>query len=327
MRVNIRDIQLNIERRYFQTEVSAPTLEDLYASLSVQIGEEYLIGTLEPDADPADFDERNWTVYFLAGEPGTYTYLQDDSDNDMVVETYEIVLFKKAWEGGWEKIVIYSCGSDGAEGESAFVYIAYASDDEGTDFTTTFNAALDYIAIIATTSPLTPVVADFTGLWKKYKGEDGTGGGGSSDDLEIPKTPTLDTTARGIKTKFIANEDQAFGDVCFINADGKAQIADATTIATATGVLMALGTILLDAEGDYLMYGFVRNDAWTWTVGEWVYLSRVGTTGNTLTQTNVAAELDAAEDEVIQVLGVANSATTMFFNPQLVLVEYKVSEE
>lgn len=70
-------------------------------------------------------------------------------------------------------------GTPGTNGASAFVYIAYASDDTGTGFTLTFDPALNYIAIKATTTEIvTPVVGDFTGLWKNYKGADGSGGGG-----------------------------------------------------------------------------------------------------------------------------------------------------
>jgi hypothetical protein len=70
-------------------------------------------------------------------------------------------------------------GTPGETGASAFIYIAYASDDEGTDFTMTFNPALDYIAILPTTSEIeVPEASDFAGLWKKYKGEDGGGIGG-----------------------------------------------------------------------------------------------------------------------------------------------------
>lgn len=62
-------------------------------------------------------------------------------------------------------------GPAGADGADAYVYIAYASDDSGTDFTTTFDPSLDYIAIKATTSPIpSPQASDFTGLWKNYKG-------------------------------------------------------------------------------------------------------------------------------------------------------------
>lgn len=68
-------------------------------------------------------------------------------------------------------------GADGADGDSAYVYIAYASDASGTGFTTTFNAALDYIAVKATTTEITtPQASDFTGLWKNYKGIQGIQG-------------------------------------------------------------------------------------------------------------------------------------------------------
>lgn len=50
-----------------------------------------------------------------------------------------------------------------------FVYLAYASNSSGADFTTVFNASLDYIAIkispVAITNPTAP---DFAGLWKRY---------------------------------------------------------------------------------------------------------------------------------------------------------------
>lgn len=68
-------------------------------------------------------------------------------------------------------------GSDGADGASSYTYVAYASDDSGTDFTTTFDANLDYIAFKTTTSPIaSPQASDFTGLWKNYKGATGATG-------------------------------------------------------------------------------------------------------------------------------------------------------
>lgn len=65
----------------------------------------------------------------------------------------------------------------GPQGVGAYVYVAYASDDAGADFTTTFDAALHYIAVLATNEPIpTPQVGDFAGLWKNYKGETGPQG-------------------------------------------------------------------------------------------------------------------------------------------------------
>ena len=69
-------------------------------------------------------------------------------------------------------------GADGLDGQNAYVYIAYASDSNGTDFTMTFDADLDYIAIKSSTVEIaSPQDSDFTGLWKNYKGAVGAGGG------------------------------------------------------------------------------------------------------------------------------------------------------
>lgn len=55
----------------------------------------------------------------------------------------------------------------GPAGASSYTYIAYASNDQGADFSLTDGA---YIAIKTTTEPIAnPVAADFAGLWKHYK--------------------------------------------------------------------------------------------------------------------------------------------------------------
>jgi len=73
-------------------------------------------------------------------------------------------------------------GADGEDGDSAYVYIAYASDNAGSGFTMTFDPALDYIAILSTDIEIiSPQAADFSGLWKNYKGDDG--------DTGMPGTP------------------------------------------------------------------------------------------------------------------------------------------
>lgn len=79
-------------------------------------------------------------------------------------------------------------GKDGTDGASSYTYIAYASDSSGTDFTMTFNSALDYIAIKTTTTPITsPQASDFVGLWKNYKGATGT-----AATVDAGTTTTLD---------------------------------------------------------------------------------------------------------------------------------------
>lgn len=116
-------------------------------------------------------------------------------------------------------------GVAGEDGSSAYVYIAYASDANGTGFTTTFDASLDYIAIKATTSPIaSPQASDFTGLWKNYKGEKGNKGdtGAAGADGE----DGLDITWKGTYssgTAYVVN-DAVFYDgssyICILNSTG-----------------------------------------------------------------------------------------------------------
>jgi len=116
---------------------------------------------------------------------------------------------------------------------------------------------------------------------------------------------------------FVANENQSFGDICFINADGEMQLADADAIASASALGMCTEAITTGNPALYLLLGFARDDTWDWTVGGLIYLSLTGTTGNTLTQT-----APSATDDVVQIVGVATHADRMFFNPQLVQVEH-----
>ncbi len=91
-------------------------------------------------------------------------------------------------------------GQPGLNGVNAYLYIGYASDDAGTDFTTTFDIDLDWIAFLRTTSPImTPEASDFAGLWKNTRGPTGpmpvfdigivtTVAPGSPADVEIVET-------------------------------------------------------------------------------------------------------------------------------------------
>jgi hypothetical protein len=62
-------------------------------------------------------------------------------------------------------------GNDGADGQDAFLYMAWADDAAGTGFTMVFNPNKNWIAMIQTTTEITPVQADFAGKWTKYRGD------------------------------------------------------------------------------------------------------------------------------------------------------------
>lgn len=136
---------------------------------------------------------------------------------------------------------------------------------------------------------------------------------GDQTDLVVTPVPS-DVTGSGLKASLTAGENLVFGDACYVKSDGKIWKADASVIATASAVFLALATISADAAGNFLLIGFARNDAWTWTVGGLVYLSE---TAGALTQT-----APTATDTVTQILGVATHADRMYFSPSLSQVEY-----
>jgi len=140
----------------------------------------------------------------------------------------------------------------------------------------------------------------------------------NAEDVDIDSTPDSDHKANGLIIILAANENQAFGDVCYIDSDGQAHLADADVIASGIVCIMcADASILANASGNYLLHGIARDDTWAWTVGGLVYLSLIGTTGNTLTQT-----APSATDDCIVILGGATHADRMYFNPQLIIVEH-----
>lgn len=151
--------------------------------------------------------------------------------------------------------------------------------------------------------------------------------GGDLDitDYEILADASPDTTLTASGTKLVFTNGNAgavaFGDVCFMAADGDLEFADADAITTMPGLYMALGTIAAAASGEWLMTGIARDDAgWNWTVGAGtlglIYISTTGTTGNTLTQTAPAVSGDQ-----VQIVGHALTADVMVFNPDYTYVE------
>lgn len=134
--------------------------------------------------------------------------------------------------------------------------------------------------------------------------------------LSLTAAPGTDETFTGITVTLTANENQGFGDVCFINTDGEAQLADADAASTSGAVVMCTATVTTGNPATYLLLGIARDDTWAWTVGGKIYLSTTGTTGNTITQTPPSGASD-----IVQVLGVATHADRILFKPELVTVE------
>ena len=136
--------------------------------------------------------------------------------------------------------------------------------------------------------------------------------GGGGDSLTLTPAPGTDQDASGLKAAMTCGETVAFGNVCYLKSDGKLWLADASTDATVPGLWMALEAGAADAEVDFLCLGYVRDDAWAWTVGGVLYLS---TTAGGMTQT-----APTGNAEMVQVLGVATHADRIYFKPSPDLV-------
>lgn len=117
-----------------------------------------------------------------------------------------------------------------------------------------------------------------------------------------------------------AHENVAFGDLCYINSTGEAQIGDADAESTARVVVVALESITADSTGKFALIdcgGVLRNDSWSWsTKGAKLYLSTTGSTGNTWTDT-----APSGTDDAIVNVGIALSATTVLLT-RLTIVEH-----
>ncbi len=100
----------------------------------------------------------------------------------------------------------------------------------------------------------------------------------------------------------------------YVGGDGKMEKVLATGAGTMPAIALAVRNINEDAEGEFLLQGFFRDDTWGWTPGGLLYASR-GTAG-ALTQTQPAT----AGDQV-QVVGIAITADIIHFNPSYELVE------
>ena len=135
-------------------------------------------------------------------------------------------------------------------GQSAYVYIAWASSSSGTGFTTTFSAALDYIAIRTTTTPIvSPAASDFTGLWKKYKGEVGPQGdpGGDANHWATQEIPS--GTQNGINKAFTLEQTPTGVVSVFYNGLMQKNTVDYSY----SGTALTLITFAPDAsDGDWL---------------------------------------------------------------------------
>lgn len=152
----------------------------------------------------------------------------------------------------------------------------------------------------------TPAAGSFTGVTLSDAGK-----------ITLDVAPASDHTATGIIASETVGDTVVFGDVLYMNADGKWHLADADAAATMPGMRMVVDeTITDDAAGNLLQYGIARDDSWSWVIGGLIYVSTGGTTTTTLSQTAPSGDGDQ-----VQIVGTALTADVMAFAPSPVVTE------
>jgi len=132
--------------------------------------------------------------------------------------------------------------------------------------------------------------------------------------VKIEEALAANLTWCGTTCDGTAGEALAQFDACYLKSDGKYWKADADAVTTMPVIAIATAAISAEASGVFLLMGFVRKDAWTWTVGGLLYASL---TAGALTQ-DVSGY---TTPDQVQVVGIAITANIILFNPSYELVE------
>lgn len=101
-------------------------------------------------------------------------------------------------------------------------------------------------------------------------------------------------------------------DVCYVASDGKMWKTDADAEATSPAIAIAVESGSAEGTIKFLFHGFISNPSWTLTIGGIVYLSE--------TPGEIVQTAPSGTNDVIQPLGVAVSATQIYFNPSLMII-------
>lgn len=137
--------------------------------------------------------------------------------------------------------------------------------------------------------------------------------GESTGQIILDPILSADGTWSGIMQAGTAGAALAFGDLCYLAAaDSRWELADADAAATAGDVVLGMCVLAAAADGDptnMLLFGKIRADAAfpALTIGAPAY---VGTTAG-----DIQVAQPSATDQVIRVVGHAQTADVLIFNP------------
>lgn len=124
-----------------------------------------------------------------------------------------------------------------------------------------------------------------------------------------------DGTYSGLTINYTAGETLAFGQPVYVKSDGKVWKADADAAATmpAVGLIVVGGNA--NATVTILVHGYITETDWNWTIGNTIYVADGDAGAITATLADISDEND-----VVQIIGIAVHADSIFVNPSLATV-------
>jgi hypothetical protein len=138
----------------------------------------------------------------------------------------------------------------------------------------------------------------------------------SGKNVQLHKALSDNLSCSGITVALTAGETLTIGDLCYRKADAKMYKAIASDVAKMPAMAMATGTINQDAAGVFLLHGYIRNDAWTWTEhGVRIFVSAA--TAGLMTETPPTGANTYIQEVAIIIDSVIGGGATdeIFFNP------------
>lgn len=135
----------------------------------------------------------------------------------------------------------------------------------------------------------------------------------SGKRINLVQALTSDHTWSGLTASLTAYEDITIFDVVAVYSGGGFLRADADTITRMPVIALACEAISASASGECLLWGFFRDDSWSWTPGGVLYAS---TTRGNLTQT-----APSGGNDVVQRVGIAITATIILLCPDMYFYE------
>ena len=137
--------------------------------------------------------------------------------------------------------------------------------------------------------------------------------------VHFDATPA-DNKSSGITATFTAGEALEIGELCYIHTNGKMKKAFADSSAPTTRcVAMALAGIALDDPGLFLLQGFFQctGSFPTYTAGDTLYVPEAEVGSKAVPE----AAAPADDGDLVQVVGFAVGADSIYFNPNSTVIE------